>query len=263
MSTRKQSLTHEDFLRMKEQAAGFSRAYTEDLISGLLAGIDAFRKDTGRRSLAYGWSGGKDSLALQYIYICEQAGINHCVLGRTDLEYPAFLHWMEQHRPAGLSVINTGQDLDWLAAHPHMLFPQDSNTAAKWFSGVQHKAQRIYYTTAGLDALLLGRRLQDGNYVGTGGRNWYAKDGVVRFSPIHRTTHQDIFAIIAYAGLSEPPIYSWPRGYRCGTHSWAARQWCKSEQHGWGEIYQIDPSIVHQAAAKLPGAQTFLQNLSS
>ena len=52
--------------------------------------------------------------------------------------------------------------------HPSMLFPQDSATAAKWFSIVQHRAQAQYYKENDLDVLLLGRRRADGNYCGKG-----------------------------------------------------------------------------------------------
>ena len=58
---------------------------------------------------------------------------------------------------------------------------------------------------------------------------------------------------------NEPPFYRWNRGYRCGTHSWAARQWCKDVNDGWRETYEIDRSIVHFASKHFNSAKEFLR----
>ena len=74
-------------------------------------------RDTARgRRAAYGWSGGKDSIALGWL--CEQADITDCVLAISNLEFPAFLTWVTDHMPDGLTVINTGPDLAWLLRPP-------------------------------------------------------------------------------------------------------------------------------------------------
>jgi|AATF01.1.fsa_nt_gi GMP synthase, PP-ATPase domain/subunit len=91
---------------------------------------DIKKKAKGKKA-AYAWSGGKDSLVLGEI--CQRAGITPCVLVICNLEYKAFIEWVDEHKPPELSVINTGQDMKWLAAHPHMLFPQDSKYASQWF----------------------------------------------------------------------------------------------------------------------------------
>ena len=68
---------------------------------------DIKEKCKGKKS-AYAWSAGKDSLVLGEI--CEKAGIDQSVLVRCNLEYPAFIAWIEQNKPSGLEVINTGED---------------------------------------------------------------------------------------------------------------------------------------------------------
>ena len=85
---------------------------------------DIKEKCKGKKA-AYAWSAGKDSLVLGEI--CEKAGIDQSVLVRCNLEYPAFIAWIEQNKPSGLEVINTGQDMEWLKKHPDMLFPDKSN----------------------------------------------------------------------------------------------------------------------------------------
>ena len=68
-------------------------------------------------------------------------------------------------------------------------------------------------------------------------------------------------AYIHYNNLPLPPIYGWKNGYLCGTHPWPARQWTGSEENGWREIYDIDPSIVETAASVIPNAARFLRGI--
>jgi len=210
---------------------------------------------------AYAWSGGKDSIALQVV--CQQAGIKRCVLAITRLEYPAFLEWVTNNMPEGLTVINTGQDLDWLRSNLHMLFPQDAQTAAKWFSAVQHKAQDQYFKQEKLSKIFLGRRRADGNYIGKPGEFSYYKNGILRISPIWDWTHEEVIAVNHYFSMPVPPIYAWPNGFIVGTGSWAARQYTGSIENGWKQVYSIDPSVVRYAATKLASAESFLATVES
>lgn len=254
MTQRKQSLTHEDFAAIRARAAvEISRA---DLDRKIEIAVAEIRQFCAGKNVAYAWSGGKDSIALGYV--AELAGVTECVFGMCDLEYPAFLSWVTANMPDRLEVINTGLDLDWLVANPQMLFPQHANIAAAWFAKVQHAAQRRFYKQRKLEAIILGRRRSDGNFVGRGGENHYECDGIVRYSPMADWSHAEVFALIDQYELAMPPIYGWPRGYRCGTHPWAARQWCNGIQDGWREISLIDHSIVQYAASKIPSAAEFL-----
>lgn len=254
-AARKQSLEHADFQRMRVRSTQVINRRA--IMSRVDQAVEEVRAFTRGRNAAFAWSGGKDSIALRFV--AELAGISDCVLGITDLEYPAFLAWVTAHMPDGLEVINTGLDIDWLAANPGMLFPRDASVAAQWFAKVQHAAQRRYFKARGLDVLLLGRRRQDGNFVGRSGENHYSCDGVLRYSPLADWTHMEVFALIDHFGLPMPPFYDWPRGYRCGTHPWAARQWCRNVADGWAEVYRIDPSVVRFAAQRLDSARMFLE----
>ena len=223
--------------------------------------IEEIRATTVDKKAAYAWSGGKDSIVLSKL--CEDAGVTSSLIGVCDLEYPEFMRWIESNKPAGCEVINTKQDLDWLAKHPEMLFPRDSAHAARWFSIVQHRAQRIYFQKHELDVLILGRRRADGNYVGRGSNIYTDGKGVTRYSPLAAWAHEHILAFIHYNQLPTPPIYGWPNGYVCGTHPWPARQGTGSEENGWREIYSIDPSVVTAAAEKIPGARRFLEEVTA
>lgn len=214
---------------------------------------DIKEKCKGKKA-AYAWSAGKDSLVLGEI--CEKAGVDQSVLVRCNLEYPAFIAWIEQNKPSGLEVINTGQDMEWLKKHPDMLFPDKSNKAAQWFHIVQHRGQARYYKEHQLEILLLGRRKADGNYVGKD--NIYTNSaGITRYSPLAEWRHEDILAYIHYYDVKLPPIYDWEKGYLCGTHPWPARQYMETEQQGWKEVYDIDKTIVENAAQHFDGARDF------
>lgn len=219
------------------------------------ASVEEIKRTTRNKKVAYGWSGGKDSQVLRGL--CELAGIHDCLLGISELEYPAFLQWTTDNMPWELEVINSGMDLFWLKDNQHMLFPQDATTAAKWFKKIQHEAQDKYFRKHSLDMLLLGRRKKDGNHTGRG--NLYTnKKGIVRYSPIAEWTHEEVFAYIYYYKVSLPPNYSWLKGYRVGTGAWAARQHTGSIMNGWQEVFDIDSSIVYEASKYLPSAQQFL-----
>lgn len=221
--------------------------------------VKEIKKKTKGKKAAYAWSGGKDSLVLGEI--CQRAGITPCVLVICNLEYQAFIEWVEAHKPQELSVINTGQDIKWLAGHLQMLFPQDSKFAARWFQIVQHRGQTKYYKEQELDMLLLGRRRADGNYVGKGDNIYTNGQGVTRYSPMSDWTHEQVLAYIHYYNLEMPPIYDWKNGYLCGTHPWPARQWTGRVENAWAEIYEIDSSIVTEAAEHIQSAKDFLESL--
>lgn len=219
--------------------------------------VEEIRKKTEGKKSAFAWSGGKDSLVLERL--CYMTDINACVLVICNLEYKAFLQWAEEHKPSELEIINTGQDMKWLAAHPGMLFPQDSKTAARWFHIVQHRGQAKYYKERNLDIILLGRRRADGNYVGKGDNIYTNAQGITRYSPLSDWSHEEILAFIHYYNVPLPPFYEWENGYCCGTHPWPARQW--TGENGWREVYEIDSSIVIEAAKYISGAKEFLKNM--
>lgn len=234
------------------------RAYAEWLVMSAATTVRRTLKEIGAKQVAYAWSGGKDSIALEVVM--ERAGVNECLMGMCNLEYPAFLAWVTRHMPDDLEIVNTGLDLPWLAAHADMLFPKKAATAAKWFKGIQHNAQDRYFKAHDLDVLILGRRHADGNYTGKDGL-YKNRKGIVRFSPIRHWTHEDVLAVCHYYRRPMPPVYDWPNGYVCGTGAWPARQWLGTDRNGWAVTYQIDPSIVHQAAEYLPSAAAYLEEV--
>ncbi|GAA4085309.1 phosphoadenosine phosphosulfate reductase family protein [Actinomadura miaoliensis] len=253
---RKQTTRDQDiWSRARQNAAAL---WPDDRLDELIDTTVTRIKDTvGSRRAALAWSGGKDSLALQLL--AAQAGITEAVLAITEeLEYPAFLRWVTDHMPDDLTVVSTGQTLAWLADHPEMLFPQ-GNYGSRWFQIVNHRGQERYYRDRGLEMLLLGRRRSDGNYTGPKGADLYTnKRGVTRYSPLASWDHEAVFALLDRHQIELPPCYAWPRGYQVGTGAWPARQWTRDTDHGFEEVWQIDPDVIRTAAGQLPAAADWM-----
>lgn len=250
---RKQISSQADWLRAWEAAETLvPSAQLDALIARTLSEM---REQVSGRRVAFAWSGGKDSLVIEWL--CSQLGVTQGVFAMTNLEYPEFLAWVTDHMPAELTTINTGQDLRWLAKNPKLLFPQNAADNARWFKLVQHTAQRRFFHHRQLDLLVLGRRHAEGNHCGPGGL-YTNREGVTRYSPIRDWSHEAVLALLKREGYSLPPIYGYPRGWQVGSGNWAQRLYTRSREQGWDETWQIDPEIVRQAAHTLPQAHDYM-----
>jgi 3'-phosphoadenosine 5'-phosphosulfate sulfotransferase (PAPS reductase)/FAD synthetase len=203
---------------------------------------------------AYCWSGGKDSAVLRIV--CDLAGVETCMIGLCELEFPAFLEWLDINEPPRLDRYNTGQDLEWLQAHSTMLFPEDSVQAGRWFRLVQNTAQERYAERARRDLLLFGRREADGNRCGERGLLHHSS-GVPRYSPLWDWSHDQILAVNAWFELPRAPFYDWPRGYRVGTGPWPKRR-VPTHAQGWAETFAIDPVLTREVAPHFDSGRAFL-----
>lgn len=215
---------------------------------------------------ALAWSGGKDSVALAWLYrealrtvACAPRGV--CVM-TAELEYPAFEAWQHEHLPEGVDVVRTPQTWDWLARNPGWLFPDSAQASSAWFARVQHAGQDRWQREHG-GVLVLGRRADDGNRVPRQGHDHKAGIGP-RLYPIRDWPREAILSLIRRERLTLPPIYRWPRGWRVGTGPWAKRRAPATVEHRgragkldhlWAELDEIDESIRARARTLgLPGA---------
>lgn len=211
------------------------------------------------KHVVFGWSGGKDSLVLADL--CKAAGVDRCILTTTNLEYPSFKAWINEHMPDGCVVNNLGYDLNWLAQNPEMLFP-DAKHDQIWHRIQQIRGYGMAHAKLNPDIIITGHRIADGNVCGKN-NIIHKRSGEVRFAPLAQWPHEYILAYIHYHGLELPPIYDWKDGWVNGTHTWPERGGKVDRMVTWGEIYDIDKSIVFGAAEKIDSARVFLERRES
>lgn len=253
---RKQTTNNADFVHVWnhiEQYVSYREA--QELVEKTVLEV---RQNIRGKKVGYAWSGGKDSLALQYI--CERAGVNLCVIGISrPLELRSFIQWVEQNKPPMLEIYDAGIDLDYLVSNPQMLFPYDSALIARWYALIHHKAQDWFYEKHDLDMILLGRRVLDGNYIGKGSNIYTNRNGVTRYSPIAYWSHEQVMAVIHYfMNRNIPSIYNNPEGWIKSTGVWPVQ--CSGTEEGWNYYWQVDQSIVEYAATKIESAKQFLNS---
>lgn len=88
---RKQSIRNEDWINAMQHIEDLVKK--EELDTLVDQTVSEILEQTEGKKAAFAWSGGKDSLVLERV--CEMAGIHDCLMAVCDLEYPAFMEWVE------------------------------------------------------------------------------------------------------------------------------------------------------------------------
>jgi hypothetical protein len=214
-----------------------------------------------RDRVVYGWSGGKDSVALQVLM--EAAGIQRAVLGLVPaFEFTDYTDWVEHHRPEGLTAYgNPAYDLPWLARDDNhrFLFPKTAKLGYFWTLAGTRWAQLKYQEQYRPILQIYGRRRADGNQIG---QEQYgistARNGITSYSPMRAWPHELVLAVVHYYRRPLPPVYWWPHGWTAGTGAWAGRRVSKSDDVSWADVWTIEPAQVRAAAAFLPAAKDWM-----
>lgn len=220
--------------------------------------IERIHEAVEGKNAAYAWSGGKDSVVLGDL--CRRAGLERGFFAYSDLDYPEFIRWCMKHKPQGVEPMHTGYDLDWLAQHQDMIFATGER-GQRWHLINQRGPFSEMYFAHHLDVLIVGHRVIDGNVCGKDGLI-EKKNGEKRYAPIFDWPHELLLGYIHYNELPLPPIYGWKDGFVQGTHAWPERDHCISLEQGYREVYAIDPSIIAEAAKKIPSAAAFLREVA-
>lgn len=161
-------------------------------------------------NLMYGWSGGKDSLALQII--CETAGVDRCVLSTIGerWEFPVMWEFYKSHKPSKCEVFDCNITVEYLNKHPNLVFPTEYPDVYRWFKIQNQPWKHI----KDVDWLIVGHRVCDCNVCG--------KNGVLknRVAPMFDFSHEDVFCILAQNDVDLPETYFYPNGFDNGSNAW-------------------------------------------
>lgn len=183
----------------------------------------------------YGWSGGKDAMALQVI--CEEAGIHKSVISTAGVEweYPSFWEFVEREAPAGCVVGDLGLTEEFFIEHPEYVFPVDNQHSYKWYQLAIQKPYYDYAKEQNAKHIILGHRTADQNI---------CKDrrGKGKVYPMHDFSHEDVFCILACTGHKLPDVYFMSDGFNNGTHAWIRK-------HGptaVAEVYELIPEVLER-----------------
>ena len=88
---KKQSIQNEEWLKAEKRIEELvSREVLDEKVRST---VEEIRQMTDGKKVAYAWSAGKDSLVLGEI--CRDSGVTDCMMAICNLEYPAFLKWVE------------------------------------------------------------------------------------------------------------------------------------------------------------------------
>lgn len=260
MLTKKQNITdNQEWLNAYNDATRlFSRSDIKTLEADTIRLIQ--RATTGFSNVCSGWIAGKDSLVLDKVL--QKSGIKYTPVMWSGINnYPAVTEWISKNKPNNLiTEVIDKFTLDYLEKHPDYLFCKNG-TRQNWMSE-KWKRYKKDIAKHGFDLFIVARRLKDGNVCGKKENDYIVKRDFTTFSPLAEWSHEQLLAYIQYENIELPPFYSYPRGFLIG--SVAMGEWTErpamslTENEVWQELYEIDKSIVENAAHTLTSAKLFL-----
>lgn len=242
---KKQNMLNGQWLAVAKDIESYvSEAELDSAVRDTLARAE---RDLAGRSCMFGWSGGKDAAVAASL--CQELGIKRGAFVHTELEYPEFMRWALSNLPSGCEPVNTGQNLEWLRDNPKFLFPKTSDILGRTYQIVQRKGNAKFAREYGCDKIVTGRRRADGNVKGA---------TAAYYDIIYDWPHELVFAYLHYRRIPLAPIYSWPDGYRQGTHAWPFRYAKgRTDAEMWREVFGISPSLRKDVSKYFPEVLAF------
>lgn len=244
MLGRKTSNKHEDWLKAWDDAKkAMDVERSEKLIKTALS-----RLPDNLDNCVYGWSGGKDTLALEIII--NRAGECRCCHGTIgkQWEYPSFNKYVKKHMPDNCVVYDFAITDEWLMKHPKLIFPETHKEVVRWYEICNQAAFYGYGKDTNAEHILLGHRVIDGNQCVS------KKAG--KIYPIFDFSHEDLFCILACNNVELPEFYFYPNGFYQGTHAWIMRV---GGTKAMEDVWKIDKSLLY-AHKDLPKIKEFLES---
>ena len=259
---RKQASKNSDWIEAWEKCTDIiSKEHIQQITNQAIQRIRAVIELNHFERIGYAWSGGKDSIVLYDIL--EKSGIERVggILALYEHEFPEFVEWIYKHKPSDLSIVKTNAFTDdFLNAHPEYLFPmetkyKDAYLPPRW------KVQNNFISKHGIDCMILGRRLADGNNCGRREHGYIStsKTGC-KFNPIAEWTHEEVLAYIRHNNLPLPPTYFYENGFQAGTQVWTEKRRINGHFfETFDLLMSIDPRIIEQSKGRLKLVDEYLE----
>ena len=210
---------------------------------------------TRGKKCAYAYSGGKDSVVLSLL--CNKIGIYDGVCAISSLFFDVSIAHITSTLPSGLTLVDTGQDMNWLFENQdRYLFSDDM---FQWYKIGHLQAQKEFHANNGIELMLKGKRRQDGNNIGKELIRTNSRTGC-EYNPIRDWTHEEVIAYMRYNGKTLSDFYWTKYGFHFGDVEWPSMNLQKgmSVYDMWEYIYSIQPSAVIGAAEGIKSAKKFL-----
>lgn len=226
---RKQQGVDADFAKVwADPFAYYSEAEVDTLAAATLEEMaKVISPYVSRGPVVYGWSGGKDSVALEILL--SQLGEFVPVLGTIPaLEWPRYMSFVTgPDAPPGLvHYANHAVTLATLAAPPgrRRLFPDDAQGGYWWTLNGTRRAQALACKQLAPSLFVMGRRTADGNVCPKDGLSRSGELPVHVYQPIRSWPHEAILALIRRHGRRLPETYAYPNAWTAGTGTWAGQR---------------------------------------
>lgn len=219
--------------------------------------------DACQKPYIIGYSGGKDSLVLRHMaeHCLDDPRFISCILQN---EFPRFEEWLTDTAPDNIVYVRDEKlSLDFLNKNLSYLFPVDKKEQGVFVSTFRAPTYR-YLEEHGIHQFVTGKRFDDGNTCGKTDENgmhytYMRASGMKTLNPMADWKHSHLLAYIQYFKIELPEIYSYPNGFRFGTHPWTERRRLdRSYKKTFDEIMGLDETILPKAAERLEIADLYL-----
>lgn len=216
-----------------------------------------------RKPYIIGYTGGKDSLVLRHMAenCLDNPMFISCILQN---EFPRFDEWLHDTAPRNIVYVYDDKlSLDFLNNNLQYLFPISKKEQGAYVTTFRRPTYR-YLMEHGIHQFMTGKRYDDGNTCGkediTGMHYTYMRATDMKtLNPMADWKHSHLLAYIQYFKIELPEIYSYPNGFRFGTHPWTERRRLGGlYRNTFDEIMKLDDTIIPAAAKKLEIADLYL-----
>lgn len=167
---------------------------------------------------ALAFSGGIDSVAVSQFLIQRGVKIPHVAVINHQLDYPEHLRYISEYcRTNGVRLIlqiMEDRGMDFVRANPKYILPETSKVMGEWYAKFQQAGLRRVRKSYGFNAMVYGRRLDDGNSIKA--EVYKTKDGDIHLFPLIDTSNSQVAQMVSGRKLSL--FYGHPTGRKRGTH---------------------------------------------